>query len=132
MIVLAGATGRTLAFGPAHLLASAKPGEIGNTVLVGHRDTHFAFLEQLQVNDLLELESVDGITHRFRVGEMSVVHESEINVMAPGRRKKLTLITCFPFNALIPGGPLRYVVSANAVNQFPPSPTTTKGAQKKG
>ena len=114
MIVLAGATGRTLAFGPAHLLASADPGEIGNTVLLGHRDTHFAFLKHLQPNDLLQLKSTDGTQHLYRVSETAVVHESKVDVMAPSNDKRLTLITCFPFNALIPGGPLRYVVHAIA------------------
>ena len=112
MIVLAGATGRTLAFGPAHLLSSARPGETGNTVLVGHRDTHFAFLRHLRPGDLLQLESVDGIKHAYRVSDRAVVHENSTEVMAPDTRKMLTLITCYPFDALVPGGPLRYVVQA--------------------
>lgn len=112
MIVLAGATGRTLAFGPAYLLASAIPGETGNTVVVGHRDTHFAFLKNLKSGELLQLESVDGIQHDYRVTGTAVVHESATEVMALGDQKKLTLITCFPFDALVPGGPLRYVVVA--------------------
>jgi sortase (surface protein transpeptidase) len=32
--------------------------------------------------------------------------------MAPTGRKSLTLITCWPFDAIVPGGPLRYVVRA--------------------
>ena len=44
LIVLAGGSGRTLAFGPGHLSASAMPGDIGNAVIGGHRDTHFQFL----------------------------------------------------------------------------------------
>ncbi len=42
LIVLAGGSGRTLAFGPGHLGASALPGEVGNMIIAGHRDTHFA------------------------------------------------------------------------------------------
>jgi len=38
LLVLAGASGRTLAFGPGHL-----PGEPGNAILTAHRDTHFRF-----------------------------------------------------------------------------------------
>jgi sortase A len=112
LIVLAGATGRTLAFGPAHLLSSARPGQVGNTVVIGHRDSHFRFLKRLRIGDLLHLESADGVTYRYRVGEMAVVHESETGVMAHGTTEKLTLITCYPFDAILPGGPLRYVVEA--------------------
>ena len=112
LIVLAGATGRTLAFGPAHLLSSARPGQVGNTVVIGHRDSHFRFLKHLRIGDLLHLESADGVTYRYRVGVMAVVHESETGVMAHGTTEKLTLITCYPFDAILPGGPLRYVVEA--------------------
>ena len=53
LIVLAGGSGRTLAFGPGHLGASALPGEIGNMVIAGHRDTHFAFLQEVRRGDRL-------------------------------------------------------------------------------
>jgi sortase A len=112
MIVLAGATGRTLAFGPAHLLSSARPGEVGNTVLVGHRDTHFAFLKHLEPGNVVQLESADGVVHAYHVSNTMVVHENTTEVMAPDNRKMLTLITCYPFDAVVPGGPMRYVVQA--------------------
>ena len=147
LIVLAGATGRTLAFGPAHLLSSARPGQVGNTVVIGHRDSHFRFLKHLRIGDLLHLESADGVTYRYRVGEMAVVHESETGVMAYGTTEKLTLITCYPFDAILPGGPLRYVVEAlpdNDVNHahrklqarpvvgYPKASTTVYSADKLG
>ena len=46
-IVLAGASGRSLAFGPGHHDESVNPGKMGNALLVGHRDTHFAFMMDL-------------------------------------------------------------------------------------
>ena len=49
LIVLAGGSDRTLAFGPGHLSASAFPGTQGNSVIAGHRDTHFNFLQHLDV-----------------------------------------------------------------------------------
>jgi len=48
LIVLNGAYGRTLAFGPGFVGSSAAPGSHGTTILTGHRDTHFAFLEHIQ------------------------------------------------------------------------------------
>ena len=59
LIVLAGGSGRTLAFGPGHLGASALPGEIGNMVIAGHRDTHFAFLQEVRRGDRLGIPGVD-------------------------------------------------------------------------
>jgi len=127
MIVLAGASGRTLAFGPGHLLASAAPGEVDNAVFVGHRDTHFAFLEHVKVGEVIYLESPDGVRHRYRVNDTSVVHETETGVMMRNGLKTLTLITCFPFDAIVPGGPLRYVVQA-----FGTDPVTTATTTKPG
>jgi sortase A len=115
MIVLSGATGRTLAFGPGHLAGSALPGAPGNTVLSGHRDTHFAFLREIQLGAAIELRGADGATRRYRVTERRVVHERETGWLAESVETKLTLITCYPFDAVLPGGPLRYVVTAHLV-----------------
>ena len=50
---LAGVSGRTLAFGPGHVDGTPLPGDPGNSVLSGHRDTHFAFLRELRSGDIL-------------------------------------------------------------------------------
>ena len=127
MIVLAGVSGRTLAFGPGHLLASAAPGEVDNAVFVGHRDTHFAFLARVKAGEGIYLESPDGVRHRYRVNDTSVVHETETGVMMRNGLKTLTLITCFPFDAIVPGGPLRYVVQAFGTDPVTAATTTKPG-----
>lgn len=114
VFVLAGASGPTLAFGPGHVDGTARPGTLGNAALAGHRDTHFAFLKDLEPGELLVLETADGTVHRYRVTGARVVHESETGVLAPVPEKRLTLITCHPFDAVVPGGAMRYVVTAVA------------------
>ena len=114
VIVLAGASGHALAFGPGHLLRSAPPGSPGNTVLAGHRDTHFRFLRDLQHGDDLWLETPDGTRRRYRVRMTRVVHERDSHWIEPTDARVLTLVTCWPFDALAPGGPLRFVVRAEA------------------
>ena len=49
LLVLAGDRGNALAFGPGHAGASAVPGTRGQSVIAGHRDTHFAFLRELRL-----------------------------------------------------------------------------------
>ena len=110
MIVLAGATGRTLAFGPGYLQATAKPGTTGNTVIVGHRDSHFAFLKNLTVGGMVYLQNDNNDNHPYRITQTKVVHESDLSPITPTETPTLTLITCYPFDAIVPGGPLRYVV----------------------
>ena len=113
-IVLAGASGRNMAFGPTHVDSSAKLGEHSNAVLSGHRDTHFAFLEHLRTGDELVVDTPDAKRHRYRVSTTHVVDESELWVLDETDEKVLTLVTCFPFDAVVPGGAGRFVVRAVA------------------
>ena len=106
-LVLEGASGRNLAWGPAALT------DIGarDLVISAHRDTHFRALEALQPGDELRLESTGG-SRRFRVAWLDIVHgEQERLVLDPGR-ERLTLVTCWPFDASGAGGPLRLVATA--------------------
>jgi sortase A len=110
--VLAGASGRTLAFGPGHLDGTPRPGARGNAVISGHRDTHFAFLRRLERGDQVVVESRDGRRQHFVVSSTRVVDRSDLRVVADAGDTRLTLVTCYPFDAIRPGGPLRYVVVA--------------------
>jgi sortase A len=113
-IVLAGATGASIAFAPGHITGTAAPGQGGNVGIAAHRDTHFAFLERLRAGEHLWLDLPDGRARQFVVEQLDVVHESDTSSLrAAGDR--LTLVTCFPFHATVPGGPWRYVVQARAV-----------------
>jgi sortase A len=112
-IVLAGASGRTLAFGPGHVSGSALPNGEGNTVIGGHRDTHFRFLRDVGQGSRLVLTSPDGREVTYTVNGAEVVRsETLLPVDVPGRQ--LSLVTCWPFDSITAGGPERYVVTAIA------------------
>jgi len=112
LIVLAGGSGRTLAFGPGHLSASALPGEPGNTVIAGHRDTHFSFLRDVRIGESLVLENPAGDKHLYRVVSIDVVDARRGSLVLDTDEPYLSLVTCYPFEALEPGGPMRFVVTA--------------------
>lgn len=115
LYVLSGASGRTLAFGPAHDPASARPGEPGNSVIAGHRDTHFAALGSVAIGARLLVETAPGaVPLEFVVISLDVADSRAHRLLldAPGRL--LSLVTCWPLDAVHPGGPLRYVVTAEA------------------
>ena len=111
-IVLAGASGSSLAFGPGHLFGSTLPGQWGNTVIAGHRDTHFRFLKDIQRGELIQLQSAGGKTIDYVVSETIIVDEKQAEYLANTSDNTLTLITCYPFDAIRLGGPLRYLVIA--------------------
>ena len=115
LIVLAGAYGRTLAFGPGHVTSSALPGQEGTVMLTGHRDTHFRFLKDVKLDDHIALTGSDGTTLQYRVIEQRVM-DSRLELIPTGQdTEDLVLVTCFPFDAIRAGGPLRYVVRAERV-----------------
>ncbi len=122
-IVLAGASGRTLAFGPGHLDETARPGAAGHSVISGHRDTHFAFLEDLAPDTKLEIQRADGAWQSYRVRDSQVIDARTARLSLAAERPALTLVTCWPFDTAEPGGPLRYAVFAEATEDFvPPRP----------
>lgn len=112
LIVLAGASGRTLAFGPGHMSASAMPGETGNAVIAGHRDTHFRFLKDVQPGELLRFESSNGERYLYKVIDAEIVDSRKGSLALDTESAMLSLVTCYPFDAKEVGGPLRYVVTA--------------------
>ena len=115
LIVLAGGSGRTLAFGPGHLSASALPGDAGNSVIAGHRDTHFSFLRDVEIGDTVVIERFSGRTHLYKVIGIDVVDSRRGSLLLDTDTSILSLVTCYPFDAAEAGGPLRYVVTARQV-----------------
>lgn len=111
-VVLAGASGRSLAFAPGHVDGTADPGSPGNSAIAGHRDTSFAFLRRLRDGDELIVERPDGVVARYLVRDFEIVDRSRGDVLAQTGDDLLTLVTCWPFDALAPGGAERYLVRA--------------------
>jgi sortase A len=109
-IVLAGVSGRTLAFGPGHVATTPLPGAPGTAILGGHRDTHFRFLERLRPGDEIVVEVPGRPPARFAVAAARVVDARTAIVASAAPAAALALVTCYPFDAIVPGGPLRYVV----------------------
>lgn len=112
LTVLSGDSLRIMAFGPGHSPASPLPGRGGNAVISGHRDTHFAVLQHVARGDSIEVETLSGERLRYAVADMRVVDERDVGVTIDRGADELTLVTCWPFDAVRAGGPLRYVVSA--------------------
>jgi len=121
MVVLAGATGRTLAFGPGHHDGTPRPGRPGRALVSGHRDTHFRLLESIRPGDAVIAETPAGKRITYRVTGREVVDGRRARLPATGDGRSMTLVTCYPFDALLPGGPLRLLVHAEAEPPLPPS-----------
>jgi sortase A len=113
-IVLEGASGQALAFGPGHIRHTADAGERGTAVYAAHRDTHFRFLRNVAIGDVIDVIRSDGQHFRYRADSSAVVRfdASGIDPTAPGF--ELILATCWPFDAVAPG-PERYILHATLI-----------------
>lgn len=111
-IVLVGASGEALAFGPGLVEGSPEPGDAGNSVIVGHRDTQFGFLRELREGDRIRVQRRSGRQVVFVVATASIVDSRQVALVLDTAGSVLTLVACYPFDASAPGGPLRYVVTA--------------------
>jgi sortase A len=112
LTVLAGASGRNLAFGPTLMDGTAEPGAAGVSVIAGHRDTHFRPLAQLAVGDELVVERPDGTTLVYRVEALDVVDSERVQLRVDSDDSVIVLVTCWPFEAVTVGGSWRYLVTA--------------------
>ncbi|HVF63653.1 MAG TPA: class GN sortase [Casimicrobiaceae bacterium] len=115
-IILAGANGRTLAWGPGHVESTAKPGLSGNAVVTAHRDTHFGFLPRLAIGEIVVVETASRTKRRYRVERRFVADHRALRLPADEDVTTLSLVTCYPFDAIDPDTPLRYAVIARAVD----------------
>ncbi len=113
LFVLAGDHGQSLAFGPGHNSNTALPGNTGASFISGHRDTHFSFLQDLQRGEEILFQNKSGLWYRFVVGNEEIVNTNQ-EMHINQNDNALYLVTCYPFDAIIPGGPLRYVVTASS------------------
>ena len=110
--VLAGTDGAATAFGPGHVSGTPLPGEAGNSVIGGHRDTHLAFLAKLKPGDTLIAERADGRRVTYRVSATQVLERREVWVTKQEGPARLTLVTGYRLDARRAAGGRRHVLVA--------------------
>jgi len=105
-LVLEGAETPVLAWGPG-----METGPHGHRMIAAHRDTHFRFLEHLDIDHRLVLEHLGGKQERWQVVDRQIVDSRVIALDMGLAADLLTLVTCYPFDATAAGGPLRLVIT---------------------
>lgn len=115
VVVFEGTSDQTLARGVGHLRGSAGPGERGNLVLAGHRDTFFRELRYIQQGDAVNIMGPQG-EFEYKVESVAIVEPDQTEVLKPSDGSTLTLITCYPFR-YIGNAPQRFIVRASKVGK---------------
>jgi len=113
-IVVEGATPKQLAIGPAHIAETAYPGDTGNAVITGHRDTFFRHIYELEKGDAVFVHR-NGEVFKYEVTGKKIVKPEDVSVLKPTTDPQLTLITCYPTYYIGPA-PDRLVVFSRLVD----------------
>jgi len=100
----------SLRSGVVHYQGSALPGQIGNTVLLGHSSdfpwssgqykTVFSLLDQLVIGDVIEVPYGQHI-YSYKISEIKRVKPSDLSVLERTADSRVTLITCYPVGTAI-------------------------------
>jgi sortase A len=110
--------------GVVHYGITANPGEVGNTVIVGHSSNDwwqpgnykfaFVLLDKLAAGDTV-LVNYQGIQYRYQVTGKRIVEASDVSVLNPTSTPTITLLTCWPAGTNLK----REIVTAQQVSPVP-------------
>jgi len=106
VIVREGMDDTTLRKAAGHVPATALPGEPGNFVVLGHRDTLFRPLQGLEKGDNVRVHTADG-DFNYWIDSIEVVPLENVE-LSDASEAGITLVTCFPFDFVGPA-PRRFV-----------------------
>jgi sortase A len=123
-IFVQGDSPRILRHAVGHISATALPGESGNVVLTGHRDSFFRPLRSIQPGDVITVKTLDG-DFEYQVASTEVVLPSDVQVLQPSNENTLTLVTCFPFY-YVGAAPKRFIVHARQIGHLPAQSSTAE------
>jgi sortase A len=93
------------------IAGTARPGEIGNVGIAGHRDGFFRALKDVAIGDTVELVTERG-TNTYVIDRIVIVEPNDVSVLGARPRPSVTLVTCYPFY-YIGSAPHRFIVQAS-------------------
>ena len=91
------------------------PGAPGNSVIAGHRDTHFRVLKDVLIGDEIRIDRANDALI-YLIVDVRIVSPKDTQVLRAQTGQTITLITCYPFYFLGPA-PMRYVVHARLTSR---------------
>lgn len=97
--------------GVGHYKGSYFPGDQGQIVLSGHRDTVFRKLGELKIGDPLLVKIASG-NHQYKITRTKIVDSDDKSIITlQNSKEELVLTTCYPFR-YVGNAPKRYIIYA--------------------
>jgi sortase A len=106
--IIEGAKPAQLKKGAGHHPDMSYPGQVGNCLLFGHRNTVFSDFGKLKKGDTIQIKTEYG-TFTYEISDMQVTFPLDPLMFKGYNEPMLTLVTCYPFH-YVGAAPKRYVV----------------------
>ena len=114
-IVLSNTSGQSLAFGPSFHPETYLPKENKIIAISSHRDGHGYYIRDLKINDFVILEDKEDNKFTYKVKNFKIINVEDKDLQFNKKNSQLLLITCYPFDAVISGTNLRYIVFSERI-----------------
>ena len=115
IVVLNGGDPTTLAFSAGAIAPFNQPHVTKPFVVAGHRDSHFAFLQDIAMKDVISLIDTQGKKQLYQVENIAIVDAAIGQLPLLADEQSLVLITCYPFQGMSNDADERYVITATAL-----------------
>jgi len=97
--------------GVGHYKGSYFPGDQGQIVLSGHRDTVFRKLGELEIGDSLKMQMPYG-NYTYEITHTKIVKSDDTSIITlQNQVEELIVTTCYPFR-YVGNAPKRYIIYA--------------------
>ncbi|WP_043934185.1 class D sortase [Bacillus sp. EB01] len=111
LAIVEGTDPNDLKKGVGHYKGSYYPGENGQIVLSGHRDTVFRRLGELEIGDSLHVKMPHG-DFAYEITRTKIVDADDTSIITLQREEEeLIVTTCYPFR-FVGNAPDRYIIYA--------------------
>jgi sortase A len=114
LAIVEGTDPNDLKKGVGHYKGSYFPGENGQIVLSGHRDTVFRRLGELKPGDVFEVQMANG-KFKYELTHTKIVDAEDRTIITlQNTQEELIVITCYPFR-FVGNAPQRYIIYAKPI-----------------
>ncbi|NQZ21876.1 MAG: class GN sortase [Colwellia sp.] len=118
IVVLNGSDPTTLAFSAGAIAPFNQTSSTQAFVVAGHRDSHFSFLNEVFMKDIISLADKHGRSQLYQVEAIDIIDAATGELPVLADESSLVLITCYPFTNISNTGTFtdnnneRYVITA--------------------
>lgn len=115
LVVLNGGDPTTLAFSAGAIAPFNQTNSTKPFVVAGHRDSHFSFLKEVAMKDIISLTDTQGRDQLYQVERIDIVDAASGQLPLLADESNLVLITCYPFEGIGNDANERYVITARPI-----------------